>query len=236
MSLSEKQRQNQNQKQNTPTLPRGELALIVGNPTMSQHKVGKDKKPLEQLPGAETEVKNIAYMLGTTAIIGNQATESAIVEKMASAKLIHFATHGLLDGIDAIGSPGAIAFTPSGQDDGLLTTVEIMERFGLPGKSPLKADLVVLSACDTGRGEIKGEGVIGLSRAFMASGVPTLVVSLWKVPDGETATLMKEFYTNIDTHKFDKAKAMREAMLTMIRNGDPDPRNWAAFTVIGKAE
>ena len=229
LSLNEKDRQTQ-QKQNTPTLPRGQSALIVGNPTMPKKPVGKDKKPLEQLKGAESEAKEIAKMLGAKPIIRDQATESTIVQKMASAKLIHLATHGLLDG------DGAIALTPSGKDDGFLTTVEIMERFGLPGKQKLQADLVVLSACDTGRGDIKGEGVIGLSRAFMASGVPTLVVSLWKVPDGETATLMKEFYTNIDEGESDKAKAMREAMLTMIEDGDPDPRNWAAFTVIGKAK
>ena len=203
---------------------------------MPKSGVGKDLQPLKPLPGAEEEAKNIAQMLGTKAIIGDEATESAIVEKMASAKLIHLATHGLLDGTNAIGSAGAITLTPDSKNDGFLTTSEIMESFGLPGKQKLKADLVVLSACDTGRGDIKGEGIIGLSRAFMASGVPSLVVSLWKVPDGETATLMKKFYTNIYKRNFDKATAMRKAMLTMIDDDDPDPKNWAAFTVIGKAE
>ena len=235
LSLTEPKKQPQ-QKQNTPTLPRGKEALIVGNPTMPKGGVGKELEPLTQLPGAEKEANNIAQMLGTKALIGDQATESAIVQKMASAKLIHLATHGLLDDTNAVGSAGAIALTPSGKEDGFLTTVEIMERFGLPNQQKLQAELVVLSACDTGRGDIKGEGVIGLSRAFMASGVPTLVVSLWKVPDGQTTTLMNHFYTNIDEKKFNKAKAMREAMLTMIRDGDPDPRNWAAFTVIGKAD
>uniref|UniRef100_UPI0026095C1C CHAT domain-containing protein n=1 Tax=Mastigocoleus sp. MO_188.B34 TaxID=3036635 RepID=UPI0026095C1C len=237
LSLTEPKQQAQ-QKQNTPTLPRGKEALIVGNPTMPKGGVGKELQPLPQLPGAEKEANNIARKLSTKALIGDQATESTIVQKMASAKLIHLATHGLFDGTNAIGSPGAIALTPSGKDDGFLTTVEIMERFGLPNQQKLQAELVVLSACDTGRGDIKGEGVVGLSRAFMASGVPTLVVSLWKVPDAQTATLMNHFYTNIYTHDMDKAKAMREAMLTMIRDndGDPYPRNWAAFTVIGKAE
>ncbi|MDJ0694235.1 CHAT domain-containing tetratricopeptide repeat protein [Mastigocoleus sp. MO_188.B34] len=235
LSLTQPKQQAQ-QKQNTPTLPRGKEALIVGNPTMPKGGVGKELEPLTQLPGAEKEANNIAQMLGTKALIGDQATESAIVQKMASAKLIHLATHGLLDDTNAVGSAGAIALTPSGKEDGFLTTVEIMERFGLPNQQKLQAELVVLSACDTGKGDIKGEGVVGLSRAFMAAGVPTLVVSLWKVPDGQTATLMNHFYTNIDEKKFDKAKAMREAMLTMIRDGDPDPRNWAAFTVIGKAE
>ena len=203
---------------------------------MPKDKVEKDLKPLEQLPGAEEEANNIAEILGTKPIIGDEATESAIVQKMASAKLIHLATHGLLDSTNVDGFPGAIAFTPDSKNDGFLTTVEIMESFGLPGKSRLQADLVVLSACDTGRGDIKAEGIIGLSRAFMASGVPTLVVSLWKVPDDATTSLMTEFYNNIYKRNFDKATAMREAMLTMINDDDPDPKNWAAFTVIGKAE
>ncbi|MEC4887927.1 MAG: tetratricopeptide repeat protein [Scytonema sp. PMC 1070.18] len=224
------------QKNSSANIFPGNQSLIVGNPTMPKDKVGKDSKPLKQLPGAEEEAKNIAQMLGTKAIIGNQATESAIVEKMASAKLIHLATHGLLDGTNAIGSPGAIALARDVNNDGFLTTSEIMERFGLPGKSRLQADLVVLSACDTGRGDIKAEGIIGLSRAFIASGVPTLVVSLWKVPDDATTSLMTKFYKNIYKGKFDKATAMREAMLTMINDDDPDPKNWAAFTVIGKAE
>ena len=176
-------------KTNAPVLPRGEEVLIVGNPTMSKAGVGEKLEPLEQLPGAEEEAKKIAQMLNTEAIIGDEATESKIVQKMASAELIHLATHGLLDGNNAIGSPGAIALTPDDKNndspltpddknDGFLTTSEIMENFGLSGKQKLQADLVVLSACDTGRGDIKGEGVIGLSRAFMASGVPTLVVSV----------------------------------------------------------
>ncbi|BAY95709.1 MULTISPECIES: CHAT domain-containing protein [unclassified Tolypothrix] len=237
LSLTPKDKQAEN-NQNTSVLPRGESALIVGNPTMPKEGVGKDLKPLDPLPGAKVEAEKIAEMLDTKALIGDQATESVIVEKMASAKLIHFATHGLLDSINAIGSPGAIALAPSSKDDGFLTTSEIMEYFGLPEKSPLQAELVVLSACDTGRGDIRGEGVIGLSRAFMASGVPTLVVSLWTVPDGDTVKLMTDFYTNIDKHKFDKATAMRQAMLSMLKDddGNPDPKAWAAFTVIGKAE
>ncbi|WP_228045367.1 MULTISPECIES: CHAT domain-containing tetratricopeptide repeat protein [unclassified Tolypothrix] len=236
LSLTQKDKQAE-KKSNIPILIRGEEALIVGNPTMPKQGVGKDLKPLESLPGAEEEAKKIAQILGTNAIIGEQATESAIVQKMASAKLIHFATHGLLDGI-TIDSPGAIALNPSVQDDGFLTTSEIMEHFAIDNKQNLQAEFVVLSACDTGRGDIKGEGVIGLSRAFMASGVPTLVVSLWKVSDGDTVKLMTEFYTNFYEHKFDKAKAMRKAMLSMLKddNGNPDPKAWAAFTVIGKAE
>ena len=239
LSLTQKNKQTaKNKNVSVPVLPHGEEALIVGNPTMPQSGIGIDSQVLKQLEYAEREAKIIATNLGATAIVGDQATESLIVQKMASAKLIHLATHGLFDATNAIGSPGAIVLASDGKNDGFLTTSEIMEHFGLSTKQKLQADLVVLSACDTGRGDIRGEGVIGLSRAFMASGIPALVVSLWQVEDDETANLMTEFYKNIYERKFDKAKAMREAMLTMLNDddGNPDPKAWAAFTVIGKAE
>jgi len=210
----------------------------VGNPTMPAKKVGQDAQPLSSLPGAEKEAKSIAKMLNTEAFIGNQATEPAIVRKMTRAKIIHLATHGLLDDINGVGSPGAIVLASSGNDDGFLTSGEIMEQYGLPNTNPLQAELVVLSACDTGSGDIKGEGVIGLSRSLIAAGVPTIVVSLWKVPDEDTNLLMTEFYTNLYERKLDKAQAMRQAMLTMLNDdrGNFDPKAWAAFTVIGEAD
>ena len=205
--------------------------LIVGNPKMPQNKQGQTLSPL---PGAKEEAEAIARILKAKPIIGSQATEPAILAKMANAKIIHLATHGILGEVDS--SPGAIALTPAGEDDGYLTTREIMESFGLAATPPLKAELVVLSACDTGRGDIRSEGVVGLSRSLIAAGVPTIVVSLWKVPDDATADLMSEFYHNIYERKFDKAQAMRQAMLTMIKGENPDPVDWAAFTVIGEAE
>ncbi|NEO93393.1 MAG: CHAT domain-containing protein [Moorea sp. SIO3G5] len=212
--------------------------LIVGNPTMPTIKIGLEQKPLTPLKGAETEALTIAQLLNTKAMIGLEATEPTIVRKMAKASVIHFATHGLLDDVNGIDYPGAIALAPEEPDhDGFLTSREILISDQHRKPPLLKAKLVVLSACDTGRGEIKGEGVIGLSRSLIAAGVPSLVVSLWKIPDHDTVKLMREFYTNIYTHKMDKAKAMREAMLSMLNDedGNPDPKAWAAFTVIGEA-
>ncbi|NEQ64389.1 MAG: CHAT domain-containing protein, partial [Symploca sp. SIO2D2] len=170
-------------------------ALVVGNPTMPK------LKKLSPLPGAETEAKQIAQMLDTEPLLGAQATETIIVQKMPNAKIIHLATHGLLDDISGVGSPGAIVLADSDSDDGFLTSREIMEKFGQASATPLQAELVVLSACDTGRGEIKGEGVVGLSRSLIAAGVPSLVVSLWQVPDDATQELMVEFYTNLYERK-----------------------------------
>lgn len=98
----------------------------------------------------------------------------------------------------------------------------------------LNAELVVLSACDTGRGRTTGDGIIGLSRSILSAGVPSVLVSLWQVPDAPTASLMMEFYQNL-LHNPDKAQALRQAMLKTMKN-HPNPKNWAAFTLIGEAE
>ncbi|MEB3336089.1 MAG: CHAT domain-containing protein [Leptolyngbyaceae bacterium] len=203
--------------------------VIVGNPTMPKvpSRLGEDPQQLPELPGAEQEARAIASLLKTQAAIGQQATKSWVLEQMPKSRLIHLATHGLLDDFKGLGVPGVIALAPSGKEDGLLTSSEIL---GLQ----LNAELVVLSACDTGRGRITGDGVIGLSRSFIAAGVPSVVVSLWKVPDTPTAALMTAFYQKLQQQP-NKAQALRQAMLTTLKIY-PEPQDWAAFTLIGEAE
>ncbi|MBD2355137.1 CHAT domain-containing protein [Tolypothrix sp. FACHB-123] len=213
-------------KQRNSKLAKGE-ALVVGNPTMPRVALKPKETPIQLPPlqGAEREAKAIAPLLKTKAIIGNQATETAIAQKMPQARLIHLATHGLLDDSRGLGS--AIALTPSAKDNGLLTAEEILNL-------KLNADLVVLSACDTGRGRITGDGVIGLSRSLISAGVPSVIVSLWAVDDNSTSVLMTNFYQNLEQN-LDKATALRKAMLTTMQT-NPEPLQWAAFTLIGEAQ
>ncbi|MCY7274541.1 MAG: CHAT domain-containing tetratricopeptide repeat protein [Phormidesmis sp. CAN_BIN44] len=202
-------------------------ALVLGNPTMPSvsSSPGVPKRSLSPLPGAEIEAKAIAPLLNTQAIIGAQGTKAAIVQKMPQASIIHLATHGILDDVRGLGS--AIALAPSGKDDGLLTAEEILDM-------RLRADLVVLSACNTAQGRTTGDGIIGLSRSFISAGVPSVIVSLWSVPDAPTAELMQAFYKNLQKNP-DKAQALRQAMLTTMKT-HPQPRDWAAFTLIGEAD
>ncbi|MDB9432360.1 CHAT domain-containing protein [Microcystis aeruginosa] len=204
--------------------------VVVGNPTMPKVtvKIGEPPKKLPLLPASENEAITIAKLLNTKALTGNQATKTAILSQLPQARIIHLATHGLLDDFKGLGVPGAIALAPSGNDNGLLTADEILDL-------KLNAELVVLSACDTGRGRITGDGVIGLSRSLITAGVPSIIVSLWSVPDAPTASLMTEFYRNWQEKKLDKAQALRQAMLTTMKN-HPNPKDWAAFTLIGEAE
>jgi CHAT domain-containing protein/Tfp pilus assembly protein PilF len=221
LELTQKQRQ-QVETQNSSS------PLIVGNPTMPAVVLvpGEPAVSLESLPGAETEAKEIATLLNVQPLIRDQATETMVKHQMSTAKLIHLATHGIIEDL-GFGIPGAIALTPSGKDDGLLTADEIFDL-------PLQAELVVLSACNTGRGYISGDGVIGLSRSFISAGTPSVLVSLWSVPDSPTAELMTQFYRNLQTQP-DKAQALRQAMLS-TKEKYPNPIDWAAFTLIGEAE
>lgn len=208
--------------------------LIVGNPTMPSawNPTTGETKQLDPLAGAEREAQSIAQFLNTEFLTGNDASESTIRQRIESAQLIHFATHGLLEYGEPAASgvrdvPGAIALAPDGTNDGLLTSAELYDL-------NLNANLVILSACDTGRGDITGDGVIGLSRSLISAGVPSIVVSLWSVPDAPTAELMTEFYRQLEQTP-DKAQALRQAMLITMQS-HPDPRDWAAFTLIGEAE
>ena len=207
--------------------------VVVGNPTMPQlTKPGESPEQLKALPNAEVEAKAIAALLHTQAWTGNQATKAAIVPKLASAQIIHLATHGFLDDLKSLGTPGAIALAPSGTgepNDGFLTANEILDL-------KLNAELVVLSACDTGRGRITGDSVIGLSRSLILAGTSSVMVSLWSVPDAPTAELMTEFYQNWQERKLDKAQALRQAMLTMMKRPGATPKDWAAFTLIGESQ
>jgi CHAT domain-containing protein len=100
----------------------------------------------------------------------------------------------------------------------------------------LPADLVVLSACETGLGkEISGEGLVGLTRGFMYAGASRVVASLWKVDDVATSELMAEFYKGMLLHGLAPAAALRQAQLEMQkRKRWADPYYWAAFTLQGE--
>jgi CHAT domain-containing protein len=196
--------------------------LVVGNPIMP-----KVATPLAQLPAAEAEAKEVARILSTQPLIGNQATEPAVTKQFLTAKIIHLATHAVNSKEQTF-----FALTPSGndslgKDNGLLTVDELYQF-------PLTGELAVLSACNTGSGEKTVEGVLGLARPFLVGGIPSVVASLWSIPDAPTKELMVNFYQNYQRNQ-DKAKSLRQAMLTTMKK-HPDPKNWAAFVLIGLTE
>ena len=205
-------------------------ALVVGNPVMPTEIATPGKNTLLDLvplPGAETEAQTIAKILQTTQIIGQAATELVIKQQISQARLVHLATHGLLNDFTNSGIPGAIALAPGGGEDGVLTSNEILDL-------NLNAELVVVSACDTGRGLVTRDGVVGLSRSLIAAGTPSVALSLWEIYDSSTAVLMQEFYSQLQLGN-NKAQALRQAMLK-TKQEFPHPINWGAFTLIGEAD
>jgi CHAT domain-containing protein len=151
--------------------------------------------------------------------------------ELVNYRIIHFATHGLMDGLDPTRSGLVLSlFNEQGAaQNGYLRLPNI---FNLK----LDADLVVLSACETGIGkEIQGEGLVGLTRGFMYAGTPRVLVSLWSVDDEATAILMSNFYTGILKQGLTPAAALRQAQQTMMQNLKyQSPYYWAAFTLQGE--
>ncbi|HEY7161134.1 MAG TPA: CHAT domain-containing protein, partial [Acidobacteriota bacterium] len=141
---------------------------------------------------------------------------------------IHFASHGLIDEEKPEFSALVLSSDEKGGEDGYLTMREVFDL-------KLNADLVVLSACKTGLGkEVRGEGVTGISRAFLCAGTPSVLVSLWDVYDRSTADFMASFYKNMETKNMNKSAALREARLQMIASKKfSHPYYWAPFVLIG---
>ncbi|TAG87295.1 MULTISPECIES: CHAT domain-containing tetratricopeptide repeat protein [unclassified Microcoleus] len=203
-----------------------QAALIVGDPTIAT-KFNENPYKLRQIPRAKEAAEAIAATLGTQAISGDNATKVAILDRMLNTRIVHLSAHGLLDDFQSSGIPGAIILAPSGDDDGAIHAVDILQL-------KLDSELVVLSACSTGRGKITGDGVIGLSRCFILAGVPSIIVSLWNMGVISAKLLMTEFYQNL-ARGDNRAAALRCAMLT-TKARFPSPIAWAAFTLIGETE
>jgi CHAT domain-containing protein len=166
---------------------------------------------------------------GSRVYYGEAATESAFKQDAPRSTVIHFAGHAIVDDRAPLYSALVLA-TASPSEDGLLEAREVADL-------SLDAALVVLSACETARGEIgTGEGVIGLSWAFFAAGCPTAVVSQWRAESAATAQLMIEFHRRLRGGGT-TAEALREAQRTIRRSaGYRHPFYWAPFIAIGAAD
>ena len=148
-----------------------------------------DSQNLSELPGTEAEVNFIAGLFGKNALLkkSGEATETAVKQSaLKDYKYLHFATHGIVD--ETSPELSRIFLKESATDDGNLFSGEIYNL-------TLNADMVALSACQTGLGKVsKGEGVIGLSRALVYAGAKNIMVSYWSVSDESTSQLMTGFY------------------------------------------
>ncbi len=186
---------------------------------------------LNDLLGTEKEVDAIAKLFPNQSKVftyANASEQTLKSKEIQNYNYLHLATHGIVDSSDP--SQSEIFLNGSGSEDGNLFCREIYNM-------NMSADLVVLSACETGLGKFsKGEGVIGLSRALTYAGAKNIVVSFWKVSDESTAELMISFYKHlIESNDQNFSNALRQAKMDVIRTGKySSPYYWAPFVLIGK--
>jgi len=228
-------------KRGSPSSP---TLLAFGNPALGKQTVARVKsvlmdEKLDPLPEAERQVNTLKQIYGAARskiYIGAEAREELAKSESGSYRILQLATHGVLNDSSPMYSHLLLA-QPEGDanEDGLLEAWEIM-------KLDLKADLAVLSACETARGRVgAGEGMIGLSWALFVAGCPTTVVSQWKVESASTTELMLEFHRQLKSQManradgFSAARALREAALNVQRmRAYRHPFYWAGFVVAGK--
>jgi CHAT domain-containing protein/Tfp pilus assembly protein PilF len=228
---------------------RGRFPLVAfGDPRYADGRAAERTAGLVPLPATRTEVSRIAGLFpGSLAYLGAEATEDRLDALPGRPSILHLAVHGLLD--ERFPLESALAFSApaagpgrrdglrDGPHDGLLHAWEVAERLDL------EADLVVLSACDSGRGrELAGEGIVGMARAFQVAGARSVLVSQWPVADRSTAELMVRFYRHLATG-LPKAGALAAAQYEMaegqaaaMADGVLDPRHpfaWAGFQIVG---
>ena len=183
------------------------------------------------LPGAQAEVDQINAITNGSVFRGQKASETNFKLHASQYALLHLSMHAVLEESDPQRSRMIFTRGASAEEDD--DDLYAAELAGMQ----LSADMAVLSACNTGTGKlIKGEGVMSLSRAFQYAGVPSVVHSLWKVPDAATAKIMISFYKNLK-QGMDKASALRQAKIDLreraIAPQERHPYYWAGFVVNG---
>jgi CHAT domain-containing protein/Flp pilus assembly protein TadD len=218
------------------------MLLALGNPAVggettarvtSSERAGE----LTPLPLAEQEVRALGKMYGPShsrIYIGPEAREDRLKAEAGGADILHFATHGTLNNASPMYSHLVLAQVDT-NEDGLLEAWELM-------RLDLKADLASLSACETARGHASaGEGVIGLTWALFVAGVPTTVVSQWRVESASARDLMLGFHRQLISPpptptraKVTKAEALRLSALKLLKNPETShPFYWAGFVLVG---
>jgi CHAT domain-containing protein len=191
--------------------------LAFGNPDRGD--------PKYDLQFAQEEAVGVAQTVPQSrALLRKEATESALRQYAAGFRYLHFATHGKFDAQSPLQS--ALLLSSDASSDGLLNVGKLYSM-------RLDADLVTLSACETGLGKVaSGDDVIGLTRGFLYAGASSIVASLWQVDDRATADLMIRFYNNLRDQ--DKRDALRQAQIA-TRQKFPHPFFWAAFQLTGSS-
>lgn len=182
---------------------------------------------MRQLEHAREEVMMIGEILNTTSLTGAEATKDEVRKRMTSVSLVHIATHGDAESGDLAlaPNPGWTSKIPK-KADYMLTMADVQAV-------NLRAKLVVLSCCHSGKGKVTAEGVVGIARAFLGAGARSVLVSLWAIDDEATKEFMQFFYRHL-RDGYSASVALNQAM-KCLRNSEKFSavKYWAPFVLIG---
>jgi len=188
---------------------------------------------LARLPQSRKEVQEAAKYFPPDKrkiYLGSRATEAAVAANYSrSFQIVHFACHAFVDAMQPVRS--ALVLSPNSKtgDNGFLQVLELYSR-------RLGANLVILSACQTGRGRMEtGEGILGLPRIFFYAGASSVITTLWPVGDARAAIFMASFYRHLAAG-YSKSGALQKTKIDMILSGSPNPHDWAGFVLNGEPD
>ena len=200
-------------------------ALIVGDPVVGRVRYKGCRKTFPSLPCAREEAEMIGELLGVHPLLGECATKQAVLERINSVSLIHFAAHGNAE-------RGEIALTPANTRTGIPREEDYLLTMSDISQVQLRAKLVVLSCCHSGCGQIRAEGVVGIARAFSGSGARSVLVALWAIQDRATEQFMRRFYEHLVRGE-SASECLHKTMKWMRVNGFTKVSEWAPFMLIG---
>lgn len=206
----------------------GDPEFVVGAAASASARTAAGEVAWERLPFTRVEAKSVAALYRSRPIVGSKATEAAVRELAPTARILHIASHGLANTRRPDYSAIVLATPERGStDDGILHAYEV-ERMRVG------AEIVVLSACQTGLGQVRGaEGMMALDRAFLVAGAGAVVSSLWTVDDASTELLLRSFHESLRAGE--PADVALAVAMRRVRESPKwrDPFYWSAFRVVG---
>jgi CHAT domain-containing protein len=223
-------------KQPKPAIKTKQTLLAVADPNYEGAYLNKIRssyelnEPLGKLQYSRLEIQNIKKIPVFTFVelMNDTATETRLKKALDSEyNFLHFAVHGILNSREP-GLSGLLLLPGSDLEDGILQLFEVE-------KLKIKADLVFLSACNSASGKIySGEGIIGLSTAFIQAGASRVIGTMWTIDDYSTSILVKDFYNNLLKNEYNYASALQNAQLNLLKQTRYNhPYYWASFRLIG---
>jgi tetratricopeptide (TPR) repeat protein len=206
------------------------FALFVGNPTVGRVCLNGEDVEAPDLPNAAVEVECLSKLFQTTPFLGREARKEVVLQHLSGASIIHIAAHGEPNRGEIMLAPNSSQAQPVPQPESyLLTQRDILNI-------PVQARLVVLCCCHTRQGEITSEGVIGITRAFLAAGARCVLATLWPIDDNATKEFMQKFYGEL-CQETRVCEALRRTVNLFQEHEIQDYRSsriWGPFTIYGE--